>query len=78
MKDIPKGALFDADLTPKNAEYKGYEYIDDVILLKNHAISQDFIKILQENNFKLGIPDRNEYGNYGLYIPKEIFERPIP
>ncbi|MBA3724555.1 MAG: hypothetical protein H0W89_06770 [Candidatus Levybacteria bacterium] len=62
--------IFDADLNPSTAIYKGYEYIDDVILDINKPTNNDFLKVIEENGFKLGIPSHNAYGNYGLYIPK--------
>ena len=70
MKHVYTTTIFDANLSPKMAQYKGYEYIDDVILNIDNISSSDFLKVIEENGFKLGIPSRNAYGNYGLYIPK--------
>jgi aspartate 1-decarboxylase len=75
MKHMHSASIFDSNLTPNNAVFKGYIYIDDVILDKNMPTSNEYINIIQENGFKLGIPSRNEYGNFGLYVPESAFNK---
>lgn len=69
MKQLHTANIFNATLTPSTAKYKGYEYVDDVILDKGKANTEDFLKTLEQNKFKLGIPKTNKHSYYGLYIP---------
>lgn len=77
MKHMHSASIFDSNLTPKTAVYKGYEYIDDVIIDKTKPSSNEYLKIIEDNGFKLGIPSKSEYGNFGLYIPKSDIEESI-
>ena len=71
MKDAKSTNIFDATLTPSNAAYKGYEYIDDIILdsKSSNESTADFLQVIKTNKFKLGIPMRNGSEFLGLFIP---------
>jgi hypothetical protein len=74
MKSI---SIYDSSLTPANAVFKGFEYIDDVIISNNSKKQsiKDFLKTIKENNFRLGIPMHIEHDYMGLYIPSEDFTK---
>lgn len=69
MNHLHTANIFDVTLTPATAKYKGYEYVEDVILDKGKTHTEEFLKIIEENKFKLGIPKVNKHAYYGLYIP---------
>jgi hypothetical protein len=79
MRSAKTVNIFDASLTPNNAAYKGYEYIDDIILdfKSNYQSTSDFLEIIKKNKFRLGIPIRNGSEYVGLYIPIIEIEKTI-
>lgn len=77
MKQISASHIFDADLNPSNADCRGYVYIDDIYLDKHSGHSEEFLRIMERNNIKLGIPQKNEHAYYGLYVPKKELEKQI-
>lgn len=68
-----QNTLFEPSLTLRNANEKGYHYIDDVIydFINPSETMNDILEFLREFQGKLGTPANQKITHYfGLFVPQ--------